>query len=872
MPEPPSTQQSDAGLQILGRAVGLHQKGMLAEAERLYRQVLNTQPDQFDALHLLGVIKLQQQKDSEAVDLISAALRARPDVVEALCHLGAALANLNRPGEALHNYDKALAIRPADPVTLFNRGIALACLNRYAEAVPSYQRALTFDPNNALAHYNLGTALRLLRRYPEALASFDKALAIKPDFAEALNNRGIALKELQRPQEALTSYDQALAIAPNSAEALYNRGNALLELKRPEDALLSYDRALALKPGSAEVLDHRGNALKELERYDEALASYEKAIAIKPNNASVYYNLGTTLQTLHRHREALANFDKAVAIKPDFAEALNNRGVALKELRREEEALASFERALGANAGYAEALCNRGNALKILGRDEEALASYNGALAIRPDFADAFYNRGNALKQMKRYDEALRSFDQAVAINPNHPDAHGGAEAVLALCDWDRAAKVAAELAVEVEAGKPSVTPFTLLGYLDDPALQLQCAKTYLKENIPVRPDALWNGAIYRHDKIRIAYLSADFHEHATAYLLADLLEGHDRSRFEVVGISFDRDDGSEMRRRLVKSFDQFHDVRVKDDREAAKLLNDMEIDIAIDLKGHTQDARPEILSFRPAPVQVNFLGYPGTMGADFIDYIIADPVVAPLEQQAFYTEKILHLPDCYQPNSQRRIADRAPSRQEARLPDQGFVFCCFNNNYKITSPVFGVWMRLLQNVPGSVLWLLRDNPGAERNLRREAEARAIGGDRLIFADRLPHDEHMARHRLADLFLDTLPVTAHTTASDALWAGLPLLTCCGKSFVARVAASTLHAANLPELVTHSLQDYEALALKLASDPALLHSVRQKLEKNRLSSPLFDTQRYRRHIEAAYTGMWKISRRGESPRSFTVAAI
>jgi predicted O-linked N-acetylglucosamine transferase (SPINDLY family) len=380
----------------------------------------------------------------------------------------------------------------------------------------------------------------------------------------------------------------------------------------------------------------------------------------------------------------------------------------------------------------------------------------------------------------------------------------------------------------------------------------------------------LWTGETWRHDKLRAAYLSADFHRHATAYLMAELFERHDRSRFEIIGVSFGVDDKSETRKRLVAAFDQFYDVRGKSDEEVAKLLHDLQVDIAIDLKGYTEDARPGILAFRPAPIQASYLGFPGTMGVEFIDYIIADKTVAPFEHQPFYMEKIVHLPDCYQVNdTKRKIAERTPTRQQAELPQQGFVFCCFNNNWKITPDVFGVWMRLLHAVEGSVLWLLGDNESTERNLRMEAQARGIDPVRIVFASRLPLDEHLARHRVADLFLDTLPYNAHTTASDALWAGLPVLTREGTAFAGRVAASLLHAIGLPELVTHSIEDYEALALRLARDPSLLQGYRNRLATNRLTHPLFDTERFRRHIEAAYLQMWEIWQRGEQPRSFAI---
>jgi predicted O-linked N-acetylglucosamine transferase (SPINDLY family) len=382
----------------------------------------------------------------------------------------------------------------------------------------------------------------------------------------------------------------------------------------------------------------------------------------------------------------------------------------------------------------------------------------------------------------------------------------------------------------------------------------------------------LWAGETWRHDKVRIAYLSADFHQHAMAYLMAELFERHDRSRFEIIGASFGVDDKSQMRKRLVAAFDQFHDVCRKSDEAVAKLLHDLQIDIAIDLMGYTRDFRFGILAYRPAPIQASYLGFPGTMGAEFINYIIADKTVAPFEHQAFYTEKIVHLPDCYQVNdTKRKIAERTPTRQEAGLPDNGFVFCCFNNNWKITPDIFSVWMRLLRAVEGSVLWLVGDNKSAERNLRMEAQAWGIDPARLVFAGRLPPEDHLARHRVADLFLDTLPYNAHTTASDALWAGLPLVTRLGEAFAGRVAASLLNAIGLPELVTHSIEDYETLALRLAKDPSLLQGYRNQLAKNRLTHPLFDTDRFRRHMEASYLQMWEFWQRGEQPRSFAVEA-
>jgi protein O-GlcNAc transferase len=603
---------------------------------------------------------------------------------------------------------------------------------------------------------------------------------------------------------------------------------------------------------------------------NEALRLLTKAIKVHPRSADAHNSLGATLDGLKRSRDAVAAYDRALALNPDHVQALGNRGNALSLLNRHEDAIASYDRALALAPNHVEALTNRSTALLALKRHEEAIAGYDQALAIKRDHVDALFNRGNAARLLKHYEEALANYRQTLSLHPHHLHAFNGmAHCALAICDWATTAALADELTARVRAGRSIINPWMFLGYCDDSALQLACARTYTRYKVPARPAPLWTGKAYRHHKVRIAYLSCDFHQHATAFLIAELFELHDRARFEVLGVSFGPDDNSEMRARLVRAFDQFHDVRVASDRDVAKLLNDLEVDIAVDLKGYTQDCRPEILAHRPAPIQVNYLGYPGTMAAEFIDYVIADRIVLPFEHQPFYGEQIVHLPDSYQVNdAQRKIVAPVPTRQEAELPPQGFVFCCFNNNYKITRPVFDVWMRLLAKAEGSVLWLLRDNAGAEANLRREAGARGIDPARLVFATHASPQDHLARHRLADLFLDTLPYNAHTTASDALWTGLPVVTCRGNAFAGRVAASLLDAAGLPELVTSSLEQYEALALRLATDASLLGGVRQRLTDG--PSRLFDSDRFRRHIEAAYLTMWERWQRGEKPQAFSVA--
>jgi protein O-GlcNAc transferase len=489
-----------------------------------------------------------------------------------------------------------------------------------------------------------------------------------------------------------------------------------------------------------------------------------------------------------------------------------------------------------------------------------------------PQDADGWAVRAGFLLAAGRFGEAAAASDCALAINPNHlAAARIGIRSRLATCDWRKREEDERRIAEGLRAGLPIITPFNHRAISDSEAQNLIAARVWAN-TIP-RPEALWRGENYRHDRTRIAYLSAEFHDHAVAVQIAGVFEHHDRTRFDTTAISLGPDNASTMRRRIEAAVDHFIDARALRDVQIAAMMRQMEIDIAIDLNGQLGGARPGILAHRPAPVQTSYLVNCGTMGVPFIDYIIADEIVIPKNQIRHYTEKVVYLPNSYLCNDARRNVPRSmTARSDVELPEQGFVFCCFNNNYKIGSLVFDVWMRLLKACPGSVLWLLADNPYAILNLRREAAARGVAPERLVFAPRVPRDDHLARHRLADVFLDTLPVNANATASDALWAGLPLLTCMGNTFAGRVGASMLQAIGLPELVASSLAEYEAIALALARDPEALARVRTKLVSNRQTEPLFDTARITRNLETAYTTMWERTRRGEPPESFIVASV
>lgn len=735
------------------------------------------------------------------------------------------------------------------------------------------EAVLKVQPSHATALHLLGVIRSQQGKAEEASKLISRAVQESPNSADLRSDLGIMLQAQGLHEEAVACYDKALQLKPDHAAAHYNRGISLSKLNRDEEAAASYDKALTLQPGDFSTLYNRGNALARLGRHEHAVASFDSAIALRANHVDALHHRGLSLAALGLHKAAVADFDAALALSPAHAELLRGRGDSLRALQRYEAAISSYDQCLSIQPEDVFALFGRGRTLSLLNSHQDAIANYRQALAIKPDTVVILNNLGNALRRLNRHEEAIASYDRALVLDPNYTYAFDAATHSRAyICDWTNHEALHQQLVREVRAGKP-VTPFGFVIASSSPTDQQLCAASYVRHRHPPVAPPLWAGERYRHDRIRLAYLSADLQEHATAYLMAGLFEQHDRQRFETIAVSFSPDGEGAMRTRIRGAFDRFIDAQRRHDAEIAKLLRDLEIDIAVDLKGFTTDSRTGIFAHRPVPVQVNYLGYPGTMGTEYIDYILADRIVIPEEHQPYYTEKVVYLPDSYQVNdSARVVSELTPSRADAGLPEQGFVFCCFNSNYKITPDIFDVWMNILRQVEGSVLWLLAGNASVAANLRREAAGRGIAPERLVFSRLARQPEHLARHRLADLFLDTLPCNAHTTASDALWAGLPVLTCLGTTFAGRVAASLLTAVGLPELITYSLRDYEQLAIRLATDPALHRNLKSRLDRNRSSASLFDTDRFRRHIEAAYTTMWQTSQRGEPPKSFAVRAI
>jgi protein O-GlcNAc transferase len=777
---------------------------------------------------------------ARAEQLYRLVLTNDPRQFDAMHMLGVAAGQRGDFREGARILAEALKVRPDSADGLINLGRMQAALEDFAGAADSYRKALALNPNHPLAHNNFGIVLRRLGRCEEAISHCDKAIALAPNYGEAWSNRGNALFDLGRHDEALESYTRALSLAPGLGEAMLGRGNVMLAQERYDEALANYDKALTVKRDSADCLTGRGVALRGLKRFALAAESFERALVFDPGNADAWLGRAAVLMDLRRFSEAAASYDKALAARPDFADAYYGRGCALQRLRRYDEALADFET----------------------------------ALAMRPAFVDCLFAYGNLLRERNRLDEAARAFERLYDFAPDHDFFKGMLLYTKMFCgDWERYAELADAVTSDVRVGRKATEPFIYQAISRSPADLKRCAETFAAARYPAAAMPVWSGERYPHEKIRIGYVAGEFRYQATSILMAELFERHDKSRFAVCGFDNGWDDGSALRKRINAACDEVIDIASLGDLAAAGTIRQREIDVLVDLSGYFGLERTGVFALRPAPVQVNYLGFPGTLGADYIDYIIADKTVIPPEEAAFYTEKVAWLPDCYQANdTKRHIADRAPTRRDEGLPEHGFVFCCFNNTYKITPDVFDVWMRLLGRVEGSVLWLLKHTELTPPNLRREAERRGIAPERLVFATGIPLEEHLARHRLADLFVDTLPYNAHTTGNDALWAGLPLVTCEGSTFPGRVAASLLRAAGVPELITGSLPEYEAMALTLAESPELLASLKAKLAENRDTCPLFNAERYARHIEAAYIGMWERAQRGEAPESFAVEPI
>ncbi len=701
-------------------------------------------------------------------------------------------------------------------------------------------------------------------------------LATAPNEPNTLHYLGVIQFQKGNLSGGVEVLSRAVRSEPTNAQIHFHLGYALRENKQFAEAAAAFGKAIELKDAYTEAYRGLGLTLADMGQIEEGIAEIQRVIALEPDNVKAHMNLGNMRQEQNKVPEAIAAFRQAITVNPKHAPAYNNLGKALRIQKQAEAATEAFQKAIDLNPKYALAYNNLGGILTEQGKSEEAIAALKRAVTLEPTNAQTLHHLALAMAAAGDLATAIAAQEQALKLMPDHWKALSHLISLRqSICQWSGLKDLTDRLIQGVEEGIAQTSPFFFQLIETSSRQQQQCARLYAKDafqhEIALRKTLGFDARRVTKSKITIGYISADFREHAAASLIAELFEHHDRDRFRVLGYSIGPDDQSDMRQRLVRTFDQFVDLREMPCEQAARKIYEDEVDILVDLTGLTQFSRTDILALRPAPIQINYLGSGSTLGADFMDYMIVDQFIVQPEQEPFYDEKLVYLPDCFLVNdSKQLISPETPSRSQCGLPEDAFVFCCFNNNFKITPEILDVWANLLSAVDSSVLWLYKSSRFVSKNLKQEAEARGIDPDRLIFAPFVPRPEHMTRYRIADLFLDTPVVSAGATASDALLVGCPLITCAGNTLQSRVAGSMLHAVGLGELVTTSLADYEALALHLAQKPSKLKAIRKRLAENLPAAPLFDCARSTRHVEQAYELMWRRHLEGLARESFIVS--
>jgi predicted O-linked N-acetylglucosamine transferase (SPINDLY family) len=857
--------QSNLGL-------ALHLAGKPEDAEAPYRRAVALEPRFAEALYGLGNVLAASKRPAEAAECYRAAVRENPQNGAAHNNLGNCLRALGKRPEAARSFEEAIRCDPSDAEAWTNLGVVQAETGDLDQAILSYTKALAIEPRAADTLYNLACAFVRKGMAAEAANAAGLALEARPDFPDAFVLAGSALKNLGHYDLAADCYRGALRLRSGDPEALSGLGNALEQQGDMRGARECYEEAVHLDASRSQTHCNLGGLCLAEGFSAEAEAHLRRAIELDRTSWLACTKLGSALEQRGEVGEGIYWHQEAVRLNPRSSMAQCNLGNALRRFGRDAEAELHIRQALELDPGHWQAFNNLGAILKDRGRAAEAVELYRQALEHKPDAAAVWLNLGLGLADLRHQEEALRALLRAEELDRQSSEA-AAALAILRqqLCEWPQDIEAQWRRMVEDQvSGTITPAPFQLVSVPSTPAEQLASARRCAAiETRGVTPGT-WRHVRLARGRLRVGYTSAKMRDHAGAHLVAELLELHDRGRFEIFGYSHGPADASEVRARLIRAFDRFADVTEEAHEETAQRIYDDGVNILVDLNGLNEYRRPRVLANRAAPIQVSYLGYPATTGAEFMDYLIADPYVIPHDHVDFYSEKIAWLPHCYQANDRkRRISEHVPTRAECGLPENGAVFCSFNNTYKINPETFASWMRIVKATDQAVLWLIGDNESAVRNLRSEAAARGVEPDRLVFAPRCGRPEHLARHKHADLFLDTFPCTAHATASDALWMGVPVLTMPGETFASRVAGSLLLAVGLPEMIAGSRPEFEALAIRLAHRPDELAALRAKLAANQTTAPLFDTPRLARYIEAAYERMWSTFAEGKPPDHFRI---
>jgi len=824
---------------VLKKAMTYHQNGEFIKAKKIYQDIISSDPNNFNALQLLGTLEAQNSN----FDLANTILK------------------------------KALDINGQDKILLNNIGGVSCLLKRYKEAIEYFNRAIYIDHHYYDAHYNKAEVYQAQTMFSEAIKNYQVAIQINDKDFRAHNNIGICYINLGDAVQAMSYFEEARQLNPNNSQ-IYNNIGKVLKLEKNQKSLDFFTKSIELDSQFKEAYVNLAEALKEFGYDAAALQILDKAISINISDAKIYFSKGRILEEKKLYLQALDSYEKAINLDPLKEGFYLNRGNVQKKLHRYTDALKSYELSKKINPEYSDAYSNSGTIYQELNDFKQASIEYEKALSISPHHIDALFNRGSLNKETKKFKEALADFILVYSMNEDFPDLLGEIlYCNMYIANWDSFNYLTSQIERKIKEGKRVTTPFPCVTLIDNPEIHKLSAEIWSGDVAKINHEL---GPIIKKEatkKIKIGYYSADFYEHATSYLIAELFEAHDKEQFEVIAFSFGPILNDKMTSRLMAGFDQYYQVNELSDIDIAKLSRELCIDIAIDLKGYTQNSRPNIFAFKVAPIQVSYLGYPGTSGTSYMDYLIADNVVVPEPLKKFYSEKIIYLPNSYQVNDSKKIVSAHPlSKQKLGLPEDGFIFCSFNSGYKITPTIFNIWMKILLRVDGSVLWLLEENIDATLNLQKEAEKRGICSDRLIFAPRMSMTDHLQRYYFADLFLDNFPCNAHTTASDSLWCNLPLLTISGQGFASRVAASLLHTMNLSELVSENFEEYEEKAVLYASNKNAFNELNNKLRINKEISTLFNIQLFAKNLEMAYKNIYQCYHQGLPPEHIDLNLI
>ena len=749
-------------------------------------------------------------------------------------------------------------------ISLFSNG-------KVQEALDQIDPLIKDNPNDAVLFNIRGACYAHIGEPIMAIKQYEKAIEMDSNYSEAYNNLGITLQELDEPEKALENFEKAFSLKPEKIEIINIISNILEQINTPRISIDYYEKLLKSMPDLSALHFNLGIAYQELNNTEEAINSYKKTLEIEPEFVNAHLNLGLIFESSDQPNEALKHFEKAVEIEPDDPNLLNNLAISLKSLGQIDKSINNFKKAIKLAPDYVPTYFNLGVALRDLNQIESAIVNFEKVNELEPNNGESYSHLGCLYFENKRHNKAQLNFDKAFSIDPNIELLIGNRlYNKMQLAIWDDFEEDLEILVKKINSNENVITPFALMALFDDPQIQNIATKNYANLNFSQSKSFFPINPYSNHEKIRIGYFSADFHNHPTMHLMAELFELHDKNKFEIFAFSFGPDLQDDWRKRVSLSFDKFIDVRSKSDLEISTLSREMEIDIAVNLGGYTQSSRTNVFANFAAPVQVNFLGFPGTMGVDYIHYIIADHSTIPKDNESYFAERIVYMPDTYQVNmSNRDISNKALSRTELGLPEEGFIFSCFNNIHKITPETFYSWVRILKSVEGSVLWLYANNKNVISNILIIASSFGIDSNRIIFAKHVPVEDHLNRIGKADLFLDTLPYNAHTTASEALRMGVPVITLIGKSFASRVAASLLNAVEMPELITNTREQYESLAIELALDSEKFTDLRNKLINNLPKTALLNCQTFTNNLELAFDKMHQRSQSGLKPDHIVV---